>query len=139
MHEEAIEPVKDAGAMAVLLADSRSLSAKTCAAESAESDAPQDISPMLAVPPPTWLDSVQGDFMFLNKMDHYILLMSVFMHDKNIRIITQIYYKIKKLCTFHLTVNYQSAAVSHLIVFQVVQIPCHFHHQKQFSHQRLRL
>lgn len=58
MHEEAIEPVKDAGAMAVLLADSRSLSAKTCAAESAESDAPQDISPMLAVPPPTWLDSV---------------------------------------------------------------------------------
>ena len=53
MHEEAIEPVNEAGAMAVLLALSRSLSARACAAESAEREAPHDTSPMLAVPPPT--------------------------------------------------------------------------------------
>ena len=49
MQDDAMEPVREAGAMAVLLA----LSARAWAAESAERDAPQDTSPMLAVPPPT--------------------------------------------------------------------------------------
>ena len=53
MQDDAMEPVREAGAMAVLLALSLSLSARAWAAESAERDAPQDTSPMLAVPPPT--------------------------------------------------------------------------------------
>lgn len=57
IQDEAMDPVREAGAMAVLLALSLSLSAKAWAAESADREAPQDTSPILAVPPPTWLDS----------------------------------------------------------------------------------
>ena len=57
-QEDAIDPVKEAGAIAAVLALSLSQSDKTWAAESAERDAPQDISPILAVPAPAWLGSV---------------------------------------------------------------------------------